>query len=40
MIRRLFELLVAWVRRPLYNQDDPLEEYWTRKRYDNEYWYQ
>ncbi|MFO7893084.1 MAG: hypothetical protein R6U63_05065 [Longimicrobiales bacterium] len=39
MIRRLFEWLLAWIARPLYNEDDPLDEYWQRKHYDNEWWH-
>lgn len=38
MVRRLFEHLWAWITRPLYNDEDPLEEYWARKHYENEYW--
>ena len=31
MIRRLLERLIAWFRKPLYDVDDPLQEYWSRK---------
>lgn len=36
MIRRLLKRLFAWFTRPLYNTDDPLEEYWSRKRHEQE----
>ena len=36
MIRRLLRRLFAWLTRPFYDTDDPLEEYWSRKRKENE----
>ena len=37
MIRRLLALLLDWVTRPMYDTDDPLDEYWARKDYGNGY---
>ena len=31
MIRRLLQRFLAWLREPLYDPDDALDEYWQRK---------
>lgn len=37
MIRRLLQRFLAWLREPMYDPDDALDEYWQRKWYDQEW---
>lgn len=37
MIRRLLQRFIAWLREPLYDPDDALDEYWQRKWYEEEW---
>ena len=31
MIRGMFDRLLAWLTQPLYDSDDPLDEFWSRR---------
>lgn len=37
MILRLLRRFVAWLREPLYDPDDALDEYWQRKWYEDDW---
>ena len=36
MLLHLLERFLSWLKRPFYDRDDPLEEYWERKRLEEE----
>lgn len=36
MLRHLLEWFLRWLNRPYYDRDDPLEEFWERKRLEEE----
>lgn len=36
MLLHLLERFLNWLKRPVYDRDNPLEEYWERKRLEEE----